>query len=217
MTPTYDLLTRLVKIAPPLINTIASGPHCILATSVGQMVLDQIGIAADPYPVEVAVCNRAWMQWGRDGYHGGQEEQERRGAYILTNTPNWKGASFQTVKSAKPWDGHLVLRVSDGPHRWLVDLDLGSFNRPNRDIELPGGLVAPLTPDGIVQGTFTHGRIETSVQYGPLVAPYRDDYLKAKDWTRRARFFGEVETLVQALGKAATGPRSSGILPIHHG
>ena len=197
------VLERLVKIAPPLIDSISQGPHCVMATSVGQMVLERLGIAALPYPVEVAICNRAWMQWKADGHQGGIVEQERRGAYILTNTPNWKGASFQTVKSAKPWDGHLVLRVPDGDRAWLVDLDLGSFNRPNRDISLPGGLVAPLAANGTVYGTFTHGAVETTVEYGPLVAPYRDDYLTARDWQRRGRFLTEVETLVTVLGKDA--------------
>lgn len=194
------ILDHLVTVGPSLITSFCKpGPHCVLATAVGQMVLARFGIEAEAYPVAVAVCNRAWIRWKADGHPGGKEEQQRRGAWLVSNNPDWKGETVQLVKSDAPWDGHLVLRVRDGVQTWLVDLDLGSFNRPQHAIMLPGGLVAPLSSDGVVSGTFTDGRVETAVEYGPLVAPYRDDYLTAKDWTRRARLYGHVDALVEAM------------------
>lgn len=196
---TLEILQRLVEVGPSFINRLVKpGPHCILATSVGQMVLAQVGIAADPYPVEVKVCNTAWMRWKAAGYPGGIEEQVTRGAYLLSNTPQFRGSSFTKVHIEKPWDGHLVLRVPDGTRTWLVDLDLGSFNRHEHDIHLPGGLVAPLA-DGRVTGRYTSEGTVTHIEYGPLDAPYRDSYREARDWMQRARFLSHVVTLTRIL------------------
>jgi hypothetical protein len=197
--PTQELLQRLVRVGPRLINSRAKpGPHCVLATSVGQMTLARVGIQAEPYPVQLTVCNRAWKDWVAAGAPGGREEQLRRGAYVITNAPDWQGASFMTIRSAKPWDGHLVLRVPDGERSWLVDLDVGSFRRPRQQIHVPLGLVAPLS-NGSVTGTCTMNGVETTVEYAPLDAPYRDDYLTARDWVERDRFEPEVAKLVRLI------------------
>jgi len=201
-------LERLVAIAPPAINQITKPgqPHCVLSTSVGLMVLDALGIQAEPYVAEIHICNKAWMDWADHNFAGGREEQLRRGAYLLTNMPNWKGASFKSVKVDKPWDGHLVLRVPDGETTWLVDLDLGSFNRPQFNVKLPLGMMAKLR-DNTVVGTFTKDGTRTAVAYRPLVAPYAEDYQTARDWVERDRFADIVEKLVEVVARPHTvGP-----------
>lgn len=197
---TETILTRLVAIAPQAINQICKPgqPHCVMATTIGQMVLAKLGIDAEPYVAEIHVCNKAWMQWADDEFAGGRDAQLRRGAYLMCNSPDWKGASFQSVKVDKPWDGHLVLRVPDGDIAWLVDLDLGSFNRPKANVVLPPGLMAKLNNDTVV-GTFVKDGSETAVAYRRLVAPYRDDYQTARDWVERDRLNDVVEKLVAAV------------------
>ena len=195
-----SVLERLVQVGPDFITTFTKpGPHCVMATTIGQMVLARKGIVAHPYPVEVVICNQAWVDWSEDKYRGGAEEQIRRGAYILSNTPHFNGRTFRSVVSDNPWDGHLVLRVPDGEKAWLLDLDMGSFNRPQHGICLPGGVLAPLT-DGCVHGTFTdHRNCPTSVEYGPLDAPYKDDYQTARDWVERDRLVCHVDELLEML------------------
>lgn len=192
------LLNRLAERGPSVINKHTKpGPHCVLSTTVGQMALARFGVQAEPYPVAVIVCNQAWVDWRDSDYQGGVAEQQRRGAYLLSNTPDFKGQSFSYVKIDKPWDGHLVLRVPKV--QALIDLDLGAFNRPQHNIVLPPAIVAPLTPEGFVSGTFTDKGITTTIGYGPLVAPYANDYLTARDWVERDRFAEHVDELVRAI------------------
>ena len=199
-----EILNRLVEIAPGAINTFTKPgqPHCVMATTIGQMVLNHFGVESFPYPVEVRITNKAWADWATAGYGGGRAEQERRGAYLLSNTPNFNGASFKTVEVAKPWDGHLVLRVPGGKGKpaWIVDLDMGSFNRPQHGIMLPDGLLAELSSDGRLAGTLVASdAIQTTVEYRPLVASYRDDYQTSKDWVERDRLIGHVNELARAI------------------
>jgi hypothetical protein len=179
------ILEALVDVAPPLIDRITKpGPHCVLSTRVGQLALAVFGVAAKPFPVELSIFNDAWRQWGDEGYVGGADEQVRRGAYLLTNTPNWQGGELPSLNPAsgpRPWDGHLVLRVEN----WLIDLDLGQMARPTKGMHLPSAIVAPLDADA-VDGSFTEQTTGTTthVAYKPLVAPYAEDYRRSKDWTR---------------------------------
>lgn len=192
------ILNRLVTVGPEVINRFTKpGPHCVLASAVGQMALARFGVEAEAYPVAVIVCNQAWVDWRDSDYQGGVAEQQRRGAYLLSNTPDFKGQQFSTIKIAKPWDGHLVLRVRKA--NVLIDLDLGSFNRPQHNIVLPGGIVAPLSDEGFVSGTFTDNGITTTIGYAPLVAPYANDYLTSRDWAERDRFAEHVAELVRAM------------------
>ena len=198
---TKATLDKLVEVAPELISAMAVQGHCVMATSIGQMVLHELGISADPYPVQLTIVNHAWIAWQEAGQSGGQAEQLRRGAYIITNRPDWHGASFKVIEHAKPWDGHLVLRVPDNGQDWLVDLDLGSYNRPMHKIRLPLGVVAPLT-NGMVGGTFEDRGCRTYLEYRPLSAPYAHDYQRARDWTARTRFIHLVDTLVREIQRA---------------
>ena len=199
-TRTKSILDRLVRVVPKALEQITKpGPHCVLSTSVGQTVLERLGIPSEPYPVEIKICNQAWMEWAEDNYAGGREAQLRRGAYLLCNSPNWQGASFKSVIVDKPWDGHLVLKVPDGDRVWLVDLDIGAFSRPAQNVRLPSAMLAVLPSDGQLAGTFTKGLTQTHVVYAPLVAPYRDDYQTSRDWVERDRFAEVIEKIVRAV------------------
>lgn len=200
-------LHALAQIAPPQINAMCAPgvPHCVAATAIGQMVLGALGIPALPFPVQFTICNQAWMDWAKDDFPGGHEpgEQLRRGAYILSNAPDWKGPSFMTKIIKKPWDGHLVLTVASREWtgrsvRYLIDLDLGSYSRPQHGIVLPLGFVAAFHKDHVV-GTLDNGGQRAHLAYQPLVAPYAEDYQQAKDWTARYRYTGVVADIVRAM------------------
>lgn len=187
LTP-LEVIQRLAFIAPPRINEITKpGPHCILSTAIGILVLKQFDIQAVPFPVEVTVCNQAWMDWANEGFpNSGPEEQERRGAHIITNRPDWQGGNLPSLNpvTGRGWDGHLVLRVD----KTLIDLDLGNFCRPTKGIVLPPSIVAPLSERLTVSGGYGDGQVMTHVHYQPLVAPYADEYLTSKDWTLHDRY-----------------------------
>lgn len=178
------ILRRLVEMAPPQIDAeCAPGPHCVLSTTIGQMVLADFGIEATPYPVQLDICNAAWIAWAQEEYVGGQTEQLARGAHLLTNRPDWKGATLPSLNPVvkAPWDGHLVLRVGDD----LVDLNLGAFNRPTKAIAVPDAAILPC-PDGTASAEWPNP--QTLCYYRPLVAPYADEYQTARDWVERGRF-----------------------------
>lgn len=190
------LLQRLAEVAPPIIDRICKpGPHCVLSSAVGQMVLDAQGIVALPYVAELTIANAAFNRWAREDYPGGAAEQIRRGAYWITNRPTDRDRSFTTVQVSKPWDGHLALRVGD----YLLDLNLGAFNRPQHQIALPEAAVFPLDANQSVAGRFTDGATTTTVMYRPLDAPYKNDYQTAKDWTRRGRYYDVVQAILRAI------------------
>src|SRR5262245_34676354 len=89
------LLDRIAEVAPPIIATTTKpGPHCVLSTAVGQMVLAVNGIQSTPFPVEVRIYNDAWRRWKDADYVGGIEEQQRRGAYLISNDPHWAGGTI---------------------------------------------------------------------------------------------------------------------------
>jgi hypothetical protein len=196
-------LHQMADLVPSLINRFTvPGPHCVLATTVGQMLLARFGIRAEPYSVSVMICNEAWVQWDAAKRPGGVDEQMRRGAYLLSNQPHFEGTSFNTgqVPPDKAWDGHLVLKVVDGAKTWLVDLDLGSFNRPAHHIHLPGGIVAPLSKAGAVTGVYEdEAGYKTTVAYWPMTASYAHDYMTAKDWVDRDRFTRHVAAMERVL------------------
>lgn len=201
------LLGRVAQVAPPIIAAASKpGPHCVLASAVGQMVLDTYGIPADPWSVEIMVFNEAWKQWGDEAdFAGGVEEQGRRGAYMLSNSPEWQGASMpmQGPQPDKAWDGHLVLRVVNPSnpldHPWLLDLDAGSFRRPAQQIDLPGGLVVPIHEEIVLGSVARVDGPRTHVGYRPMVSPFADDYRTAGDWVQRERYAWLVHDILDAL------------------
>jgi hypothetical protein len=191
---TAKILKRLAAFAPEIIGQTAKpGPHCVLSSAVGQMVLARLGVEAEPFAAEVNICNAAWIAWAQDDYAGGPEAREARGAYLISNSPNWDGPSLPSLNppTSAAWDGHLALRVG----KVLVDLDFGAFSRPTKGLRLPPVMVAPLREDGTVRGVCQMGQSRAYVQYAPLVAPYADDYLTAKDWTLRDRYSDQVHAI----------------------
>jgi hypothetical protein len=193
------ILKRLATYVPIVLSgTTKPGPHCVLSSAIGQMVLARFGIQADPFVAEVMICNEAWVHWAEDDFVGGRDAQEARGAYMITNRPG-PDVSLPSLNpvTGPAWDGHLALRVDDR----LVDLDLGNFARPTKNIYLPPAFVAPFRADNQVIGEcHMHGHV-TVVHYKPLVAPYADDYLTSKDWTMRDRYAEEVSVLATAIRK----------------
>jgi hypothetical protein len=193
---TRAILRALTQVAPPVIRAHSTGgPCCILATRVGQQALAVFGIAATPFPVVLSICNDAWIRWGEDGYPGGTAEQLRRGAHLITNTPDWHGQSMpsQNPARSRPWDGHLVLRVDT----MLIDLDLGAMSRPQNRIVLPATIIAPLTDDERVSASYGNATQAAHLLYYPLRTPDAYDYALAGDWTADVR--GAVAEVVAGM------------------
>lgn len=197
---------RVAYVAPAKITAICMpGPHCVLASAVGQMVLERFGIASTPYVAELNVCNQAWVDWAKDDYEGGRAAQTARGAYLITNRPDWQGESRPApVAVRKPWDGHLALRLELDGQPWLLDLDSGSFARPDYKIAVTPSILAPLRPGPkgeSAEGTFETDAV-TYIAYQPLVSPIAQDFLASKDWTERSRYrdlADEIEGAVRSL------------------
>lgn len=201
--PTSTVLQRLAKYAPYGIAAITKpGPCCVLATQVGLMTLERFGIQARPYVAEVEITNLAWQQWIEDGAQGGIEEQQRRGAYILNNSASWQGASFYGPHGKRDWDGHLVIQTE----RTLIDLDLGKFSRPDKQIILPPSMIAPLRDDDTMSGTCTFGGHATHVSYRRLTAAYSENYMFSKDWIGRKRYTELVTALERRIWMDDTPP-----------
>lgn len=194
------ILKRLAEFAPPIIaETTKPGPHCVLSSAVGQMVLHRLGLECEPYVAEVGICNKAWIEWAKFDFAGGKEAQLERGAYLITNRPNFTGETLPSLNppTSAAWDGHLALRSGE----WLIDLDLGAFTRPTKNIWLPPSMVAPLNAEGGVEGEYHADQHVAHVRYAPLVAPYADDYLTSKDWTLRDRYEDRVVLIINKIRK----------------
>lgn len=192
------ILKRLAEFGPPIINeTCKPGPHCILSSAVGQMALERLGVRSEPYAAEVLICNKAWVEWSKFEFAGGKEAQLERGAYMISNRPNFTGETLPSLNptTGPAWDGHLALRSGE----WLIDLDLGNFSRPTKNIWLPPSMVAPLSADNTVEGEYHIDQHQVYVRYSPLVAPYADDYLTSKDWLLRDRYEDRVVAIVNKI------------------
>lgn len=192
------MLRRLAEFAPPVIAPMTKpGPHCVLSTAIGQMVLERLGVPSEPYVAEVSICNSAWVKWAEDDFVGGKEEQLSRGAHLITNRPNFTGESLPSLNpvTTAPWNGHLVLRAG----AFLIDLDMAAFVRPTRNICLPAAMVASIDDDNTVSGEYHINGHVTLVRYAPLVASYAEDYLTSKDWTLRDRYEDRVAEIVKLI------------------
>lgn len=192
------ILKRLAEFGPPLIaKTTKPGPYCVLSCAVGQLALAKFGLVAEPYVAEVTICNAAWVAWTKEDRAGGMDAALERGAYLMSNRPNFTGGTLPSMipPTSAAWDGHLALRCG----RFLIDLALGAFTRPTKNIWLPPSFVAPIGEDGSVEGEFHVDHHVTLVRYVPLVAPYADDYLTSKDWTLRDRYEDRVAALVKKI------------------
>jgi hypothetical protein len=205
---TKNVLDALAQYAPEEIRRIcAPGPSCILATKVGVLALAEFRVVAQPFPVVFSAFNQAWRDWADADFVGGAEEQLRRGAHLLTNTPDWKGGALPSLNPAAraPWDGHLVLRVSNGALEYLVDLDLSQCARPTKGIHLPPAVVAPISAANTVEGVCTLKGTTSYLAYQPLVAPYADEYRTAKDWVREGGPYLPVVAAITRKMKLALG------------
>jgi hypothetical protein len=192
------ILKRLAKFAPPIINeTCKPGPHCILSSAVGQMVLERLGVLCVPYSAEIFMCNKAWIEWSKFDFEGGKEAQLERGAYMISNRPHFTGEQAPSLNpvTGPAWDGHLALRSGE----WLIDLDLGNFSRPTKNIWLPPSFVAPLDENNTIEGEYHVDQHMVFVRYAPMVAPFADDYVNSKDWTLRDRYEDRVVAIVKKI------------------
>lgn len=181
-----------------VVDEMADQPHCVLSCAVAQMVLERLGETAEPWPVVASIGNAAFMQWLEDGTPGGQEEQLRRGAWLVTNRPDLKGAFVQTVVPYAPWPGHLVLKVNG----FVVDPNLGQFNRPSHQIHLPPcGLFPPAGLQGTGGVFVDEDGTRSYVAYSTLETDDAPRYRTSKDWVERGRYTHAVEAIVEMIGQ----------------
>lgn len=155
---------------------------CILSSRLGMMVLDRLGVKAQPRAVYVTVFNPAGWQASQQRLPVEQWPPE---AWSMGNSPTNPNGE---------WNGHLVLvlRHTTG-RRLLVDLSADQFDRPERHIALGGpvciGLDSTWTPHDPAHATVDQGGPdETLIFYRPI--PPQDQvgrqWREAPDWTRDA-------------------------------
>lgn len=167
------ILKRLAAFGPPIIDrgSKPTGGHCVLATRVGIMALRHFGIQAQPLPVRLVIHNAVVVAL---------LERVRE-----PSADDWaaaKAAGGWTVDVGHPeapgdgWTGHLVVHVPT--HQLLMDLDLGQYARPTKQIKVCSGQVF----------SWPHG---TEIREWPLPGggilaikeePFNQTYLTARDW-----------------------------------
>lgn len=191
---TERIISQVADVLPPIVDAICRpGPHCVLSSALGQMVLARFSITAKPWPCTLRVANHACATWEAEGRPGGAEEACRRGAYLITNSPNDPMGDRRPVFA--PWDGHLVLRVG---HR-LIDLNVGAFTRPDHDIQLPQAMTLQVMREEAKTTWHPPTGGPVQLHYRPLEGPIRNAYRTAKDWTQRERLRPELLEVISRI------------------
>ena len=173
---TYQkILERLVTFAPPILAAHTKDVrHCIGATVAVVDVFTWFDIEAEPLSVRVLVAND---QYCRDRQRGVSSVSSiARGGHVCDTGGD--GIAGTVVGNA--WHGHLVAWLP--AHGDIIDLTLGAFSRPAKDIRLPAVGVFPFQPPG---GDYTINRVHLEYIAQPEVVSWRlsPDY---HDETRRA-------------------------------
>lgn len=180
------VIARMAAVAPAILDA-WSKPNtgmgrCVLSTAVGLKVLAELGIAAEPLAVRVAVWNRAWASLPHP--NATPEQRDAVGAWSVE-----VGAPV----AGPGWNGHLIIRAGDV----AIDLNSGAMHRPLRGLPVPPSLVFPWRPLG-VQGS-DHG---TGVSF--LYEPIDDQtFQTAKDWN------ADHAPVVRAIVRAIRKPRGA--------
>jgi hypothetical protein len=179
------VVEALVEKAPALLDTLYSPDRCIAATRHGIEALAYFGIDAKPLKVMLVTGNEAWADWMNAGMPGGTMPEE---AWSL-------GVDLDSVRP-KGYAGHLVAWLPR--EQMLVDLSLGQFARPDRDMPLPKAAAFDVPEDFFTHGAAWSVTDDVSGKHVVLVYDPRTekDWLHAPDWQRKPPLAG---TLIRSI------------------
>lgn len=181
-----EIVALLVEHAPPLIDAYfhprSRFPSlCVFSTRVGIDTLAYFGVAAKPVAVEASAFNREMKALLERPEPPTKEEALASGGWLvqIDTEPGGKGG----------YPGHLVIGIEDDDT--LIDLDLGQFARPAKNIVVPRAGVFTMTPEfwegGAVAYQFER---DTVLAYQRLVPP--PPWTQGGDWKRKNKVTGQV-------------------------
>lgn len=178
-----EMIERLCDVLPAKLRSYGYEPWtCVLHTRAGMDVCKALGLNAKPLPVKCLAFNaeyvRRTVELGRQPTPSETNEWFEAGAWAVG--AGVRGAT-QAPNGRVGYNGHLVLAVEG---RWLVDLSLDQFSRPEKNMTLRHGyheapdFIAGTTQDFIFDVNGTH-----------VVYVQHDDraYLRAPDWLEPKR------------------------------
>jgi len=141
------IIELLVRIAPLIIDSYSKYPnHCVMATSVGIEVLRRChvygrSIYARPLSVHMQIFNDSMKQWLDSGMDGGVEKAIEAGSHILETDVN------PVILKPGFWGGHLMIELPGIKKKHqrkrsrLIELNAGQYTRPQKNINLPPGIL----------------------------------------------------------------------------
>lgn len=194
MTPT-KIVNRLVDFGPSVIGPHTKRPdHCVLATAVGVDVLQTFGIDARPLCVRISLVNKILLDYvavhGRIGDADVPVLLANGGHMLDTGGP--EDAHTGTVND-RGWFGHLIVWVPHVNGGGVVDLSLGAFNRPAKDIIVPPSGSFQFRPPGC---SYT---LPCGAELRYEMRPDDVSWMTAKDWAHPSRREPIVRELVAVI------------------
>lgn len=196
------LLLELASLVIPakLAGFTSLSAHCILASNIGSKVLTRLGVGAGVVPVDALITSQAY----RDASQQAGFDSQNPSLELVEVAP--VGIVHGAGAVGRGWDGHLIVVTRHG----LLDFNLGSMSRPERQMPLSPGAFFPLDDDR--RGSFESGEPVTWISDAGVAIAYTKrsanrGYLHSVDWNYSGREL--VDDCVQEIS-AVLGLQQSG-------
>jgi hypothetical protein len=164
-------LARLADVASLVLADLYTPDCCIAATRAGLAVLEHLRIKAQPRACIALAMNREWLAGER-----------ALPAWAVMIDPD------ETIARPAGFAGHLVIVGKVGSSKFLLDMSAGQFDRPGREINVPGAVLAGLrkplplaSPWGVSVNLKGGGLLGYSAH--PYELEANTSYKTAPDWT----------------------------------
>lgn len=166
------LLDALSDAAQPALSPFYTRNCCADATALALSILSDWSIEAKPLLVRAGAFNRAWVQG----------ERTKEATAVMIDTENFS--------EEEGIQGHLVCVGKVGSKKFLLDMSAWQFDRPDRGVHVPSGVLAipsdsckhfkGFTGKWSIAGELTKGGC---IMWGSHPRPDEVNWERAPSWT----------------------------------
>lgn len=200
-----QVIEELIDRVPPAL-AIGADTNCIFATRVGKEVAAYFGVALKPLPLRTEAWNREALEWLLE-HNVNLSAVTPAQTEAFTDSGAWVVATDTESEAEHRYPGHLALYDPEGGG--VLDLSLGQFARPAKNIVLPSAAYL-MGFDPAEVNTYTFG--EAMLVCHPLPRP-RMDFRTAPDW-KGGRGLGNAiaGALIRAIRDGVESPDRGALL-----
>lgn len=177
------VIERIVELVPAVINRAHPTKRvCVLACRVGQQVGRYFGVTLKPLPVLAEAWNEKALDFfdKADGTPDAHDPEVRQAFF---ESGGWVVSTDPEDRLPGNFPAHLILLDDRGG---ALDLSLGQFARPAKDIVLPDSVYL----DGFDK-RWTAVKFDTVVMFYTEAHPAKD-FRSSPDWKMKNHYAGQI-------------------------